>query len=232
MAAPSAELTLSVVVPTLNEAASLADTLRPLQAWRARGTEVIVADGGSTDGTPELARPWADRVLAAPRGRASQMSAGAGTARGNILLFLHADTRLPADGDAAVRAALAERTWGRFDVRLSGADRRPLLRLVGLLMSQRSRLSGIATGDQAIFATREAFRAARGFPDIPLMEDIALSRRLKRAAGRPARPRGRAVTSSRRWEARGVGRTIGLMWGLRLAYALGVPPAVLARLYR
>lgn len=232
MAAPSIEPTLSVVVPTLNEADGLVDTLQPLQPWRARGTEVIVVDGGSTDGTPERARPWADRVLTAPRGRARQMNPGAEAAEGGILLFLHADTRLPPDGDAAIREALSGRSWGRFDIRLSGAEQRPLLRWVGSLMNHRSRLSGIATGDQAIFAIREAFLAAGGFPDIPLMEDVALSRRLKRIAGRPARLRERAITSSRRWEARGIARTIGLMWALRLAYTLGVPPHVLARLYR
>ena len=224
--------TLSVIVPALEEVGRIGETLRPLQGWRHRGAEVIVVDGGSGDGTPEAARPWADRVRTAPRGRARQMNAGAAAARGLHLLFLHADTRPPPDADAVIGTALARRSWGRFDIRLSGADRLPLLRVVQALMNHRSRLTGIATGDQALFVRRAAFHRAGGFPDQPLMEDIALSRRLKRCCGPPACPGGPAITSSRRWEERGVLRTVGLMWGLRLGYFLGVPPPLLARLYR
>ena len=224
---------LSVVVPALDEAGVIAATLAPLQHWRERGAEVIVVDGGSSDGTPALAAPLADRVLDGPRGRARQMNAGADAARGGILVFVHADTRLPGQGDQLIRRALAGRPrWGRFDVHLDGADRHPLLGLVGTLMNARSRLTGIATGDQSLFVTRAAFDAAGGFADQPLMEDIALSRALKRAAGRPACLRERALTASRRWEQGGITRTIARMWGLRLAYFLGVPPARLARWYR
>jgi rSAM/selenodomain-associated transferase 2 len=224
---------LSVIVPALDEAATIAATLAPVQAWRARGAEVVVVDGGSGDATEARAAPLADRVLAGPRGRARQMNAGAAAAHGEALLFLHADTRLPPQADGALLAALARgRSWGRFDVRLDGADRHPSLALVGALMNARSRLTGIATGDQALFVTRRAFDAAGGFPDQPLMEDIALSRALKRTAGRPACLRERAVTASRRWEEGGIARTIVLMWGLRLGYFLGVAPARLARWYR
>ncbi|ROR34900.1 TIGR04283 family arsenosugar biosynthesis glycosyltransferase [Inmirania thermothiophila] len=221
---------LSVVVPALGEAAVIGAALRALAPLRAAGEEVIVVDGGSADGTAEAARGLADRVLVCrPPGRARQMNAGAAVARGTILWFLHADT-LPAPGAAeAIRAAVAAGAgWGRFDVRLSGAH--PLLRVVERAMNLRSRLTGIATGDQGIFVRRDWFEAAGGFPDIPLMEDIALSRALRRR-GRPACLAGPLVTSSRRWEAHGVVRTILLMWRLRLAYFLGADPARLARRY-
>ena len=221
---------LSVVVPVLNDAACIVGALRSLQPLRARGHELIVVDGGSADGTPALASPFADRLLAAPRGRAAQMNAGAAVARGDALLFLHADTRLPADADRLVREALAEprRCWGRFDVRIDG--RSPLLAVVAFCMNRRSRLSGIATGDQAIFATRPAFERAGGFPEIALMEDIAFSKRMKKLS-RPACLAATATTSGRRWERHGVLRTILLMWRLRLAYFLGAPPEELARRY-
>jgi rSAM/selenodomain-associated transferase 2 len=224
---------LSVIIPALDEAGAIAATLAPLQAWRERGAEVIVVDGGSRDGTPDLATPLADRVIEGPRGRARQMNAGAEAARGEILAFVHADTRLPDDGDRLLRRALSgQPRWGRFDVRLDGADGHPLLGLVGTLMNVRSRLTGIATGDQALFVSHAAFEAVGGFPDQPLMEDIALSRTLKRTVGPPACLRERALTASRRWEENGIARTIILMWGLRLAYFLGVSPARLARWYR
>jgi len=219
---------LSIIIPALNEAQGIVRTLEALQPLRARGHEVIVVDGGSADGTTAAAAPLADRCVAAPRGRARQMNAGAALAAGEALLFLHADTRLPADADRAVLAALAARSWGRFDVRIDG--RSPLLGLVALCMNWRSRLSGIATGDQAIFVRREAFTAAGGFPDIPLMEDIALSARLKRLS-RPACLAAKAVTSGRRWERRGVLRTVLLMWRLRLGYFRGAAPDELARRY-
>lgn len=220
---------ISIIVPVLNEAPGLADCLDVLQPFRRQGCELIVVDGGSSDATPMIAAPLADRVLAAPRGRAAQMNAGAGAAQGNILWFVHGDSRPPPDAPAVIRAALASgRVWGRFDVRLSG--RGPLLRLVEFFMNRRSRLTGIATGDQGIFADREAFRRAGGYPAIALMEDIALSRRLK-DLGRPACVTPPIITSSRRWERHGVARTILLMWRLRLAYFLGADPARLARTY-
>ena len=223
--------TISVVVPVLDEAGVLARSLHPLQSVRGRDVEVIVVDGGSRDGTPHVARPLCDLVLRTPRGRARQMNAGAAAARGDTLLFLHADTRLPSGWDGMVRDALVHpgREWGRFDVRLDGAH--PMLRVVERAMNLRSRLSGIATGDQAIFVTRAAFRGAGRFPDIALMEDVALSHAL-RARSRPACLHATAVTSSRRWERNGIARTVVLMWRLRLEYALGASPERLARRYQ
>ena len=222
---------ISVIVPVLDEAGGIARCLRPLQALRGRGIEVVVVDGGSRDGTRDVAVPLCDRMLDAPRGRARQMNAGAGAAGGRVLLFLHADTRLPSGWSSMVRDALEDRSreWGRFDVRLDGPH--PMLRIVERAMNLRSRLSGIATGDQAIFVTHAAFRAAGGFPDVALMEDVALSRAL-RARSRPACLRPAVVTSSRRWERHGIVCTIVLMWRLRLEYALGADPERLARLYR
>ena len=220
---------LSVIVPTLDEAAGIVAALTALAPLRAQGHEVIVVDAGE-DGTAALARPLADRVLRAPRGRARQMNRGAAVASGEVLLFLHADTRLPPSGAQAIVAGLARtgRGWGRFDVRLSG--RLPALRVVEAFMNGRSRLTGIATGDQAIFVTRDRFREVGGYPDIPLMEDVALSKALKRL-GRPLCLRDRVTTSSRRWERDGVARTVLLMWSLRLRYFLGADPGDLARRY-
>jgi rSAM/selenodomain-associated transferase 2 len=221
---------LSIIVPALNEEAGIAAALHELSELRARGAEVIVVDGGSRDRTVALARPLCDRLIAAPRGRAAQMNAGAGLARGEVLLFLHADTRLPADADRLVRDGLAAhgRPWGRFDIRIEG--RHPLFPVIAAMMNLRSRLTGIATGDQAMFVERTAFAAIGGFPDIALMEDIVLSRRLKRL-GRPLCLQARALTSGRRWEKHGVVRTILIMWRLRLAFFLGAAPAKLAASY-
>ncbi len=251
---------ISVIVPVLNEEASLAGILEPLQCLRIpeddpnsgmRGEaadetlriEIIVVDGGSRDSSREIALPLCDRLIDARSGRARQMNAGAESAKGRTLLFLHADTYLPAGWERAVSAALgrgvvakgeakgrkASHDWGRFDVRLDG--RHPLLRIVERAMNLRSRLSGIATGDQAIFVKRDVFRSLGGFPEIALMEDIALSRILK-ARSPPACLREKAITSGRRWEAHGVVRTIALMWRLRLAYFFGADPEKLARAYR
>lgn len=222
---------LSVVIPALDEAAHIGAVLENLQAMRARGAEVIVVDGGSRDATVAIAEPLADTVNSAPRGRARQMNAGAAAAKGDILLFLHADTLLPADADLQIRAGLesGERVWGRFDVRIAGRAR--MLRVVAAMMNLRSRLTGIASGDQALFVTRAAFDAAGGFPDQELMEDIELSRRLLRLS-RPVCLAGPALTSGRRWETRGVWRTIFLMWRLRWLYARGESPARLAERYR
>jgi rSAM/selenodomain-associated transferase 2 len=216
---------LSVVIPALNEAQGIRAALEALAPLRARGHEVIVADGGSSDGTAELARPLCDRVLHAARGRALQMNAGARVARGGVLLFLHADTRLPAAADELIARSLEQHLWGRFDVEIDGGD--PLLRVVSCAMNLRSRLTGIATGDQAIFVRRAAFA---GFPEIALMEDVAFCKSMKRR-GPPACRRETVLTSGRRWEARGVLRTMILMWRLRLMYALGADPENLARIY-
>jgi rSAM/selenodomain-associated transferase 2 len=223
-------MTLSIIIPVLDEAATIGEALPLLAPLRQRGADVIVVDGGSRDRTAELARPLADAVITAKRARAAQMNAGAAIARGDALLFLHADTRLPDRADRLVTEGLAgaRRVWGRFDVTIAGKN--PLLRVVAFMMNLRSRLTGIATGDQAMFVTREAFRAVGGFPDVGLMEDIAMSRALKRRSA-PLCLADKVVTSGRRWETHGVMRTIVLMWRLRLAYALGTPPDRLARRY-
>ncbi|MBI5720255.1 MAG: TIGR04283 family arsenosugar biosynthesis glycosyltransferase [Burkholderiales bacterium] len=221
---------LSIVIPALREAAGIAATLAALAPLRGRGAEVIVVDGGSDDGTTDIAAAAADLVLVAEPGRARQMNAGAAAARGDMLLFLHADTRLPAWADARVQAATADGArWGRFDVRIEGRPR--VLRLVAALMNWRSRLTGIATGDQAIFVERALFEQIGGYAEQPLMEDIDLSRRL-RAHGAPACLRERVVTSGRRWEQRGPWRTIFLMWRLRWRYWRGESAQALAEAYR
>lgn len=222
-------MTLSIVMPVLNEAARIAAALDALQPYRARGVEIVVADGGSDDATRDLARALADVVVIAPRGRASQMNAGAKAARGDVLLFLHADTTLPVAADMLATEGLAQskREWGRFDV---GFDSGGLLRIVALMMNARSRLTSICTGDQAMFMTRAAFDRTGGFPAIALMEDIALSARLKRL-GKPLCLKARVTTSGRRWRDNGVLRTVLLMWRLRLAYYFGADPDKLARAY-
>jgi rSAM/selenodomain-associated transferase 2 len=221
---------LSVVVPALDEAANLARLLPDLRrAWP--DTEIIVADGGSRDGTPDVVRGQAGvRLLEGARGRARQMNAGARQAGGDVLLFLHADTRLPDGAPGLIAAALADPAvvGGRFDVRFD--SRRRVLGMVAWFMNARSRATSICTGDQAIFVRRAAFEAVGGYPDIPLMEDIELCRRLK-ARGRLAALRARVTTSARKWEREGPLRTIGLMWTLRLLYFCGVAPARLHRWY-
>jgi rSAM/selenodomain-associated transferase 2 len=221
---------LSIIMPVLNEGEGIAAALDALAVLRALGTEVMVVDGGSRDATIQRARLRADRVIAAPRGRGLQMNAGADKASGDVLLFLHADTRLPADADHVVLNGLERsgRVWGRFDAEIEGQS--PLLVVIAWLMNLRSRLTGIATGDQAMFVRRDAFQAAGGFAAIPLMEDIELCKRLRRVS-RPLCLRERVVTSGRRWEKDGVLNTVVLMWRLRLAYFLGADPKALARRY-
>jgi len=221
---------LSIVMPVLNEAEGIAEVLLAVAPLRTQGVELLLVDGGSGDGTPARCAGLVDRVLAAPRGRARQMNAGAAVAAGPVLLFLHADTRLPDAALESVEAALAGgAVWGRFDVSIRG--RSAMFPLIAALMNLRSRWSGIATGDQAIFVRRDAFEAIGGFRDQPLMEDIELSRRLRRRH-RPACLRQRVCTSGRRWERHGVWRTIWLMWRLRLRYWLGAPAEALAKSYR
>jgi rSAM/selenodomain-associated transferase 2 len=224
---------LAIIIPVLDEAATIEATLAQLAPLRARGAALIVVDGGSGDGTPARAAPLADRVLAATRGRALQMNAGAHAAEAaaaDVLLFLHADTRLPDDADLALGAlAGSGRRWGRFDVRLDGPGWP--LRLVETLMNWRSRLTGIATGDQAIFIERGAFDALDGFAPLPLMEDVDFCRRARRLSA-PLALRSRVLTSARRWQRHGIWRTVALMWWLRLAYFFGADPARLARRYR
>jgi rSAM/selenodomain-associated transferase 2 len=222
-------------MPVLNEAAGIAAAVQALAPLLARGAELVIVDGGSTDATlayaQVLARAPQCKVIASSRGRARQMNAGAAQASGDVLLFLHADTTLPPAADVMVTQALGDgRTaWGRFDVRI--AARSPLLRLVARAMNLRSRWSGIATGDQALFVRRSVFEATGGFAEQPLMEDIDLSRRLL-AISRPACLRAQVQTSGRRWESRGTLRTIVLMWRLRFAYWRGVPANKLVELYQ
>lgn len=219
---------LSIIVPVLNEAPNIAHALTRLLPLQARGVRVIVVDGGSSDDTRMLAMPLADMVLESSPGRAAQMNAGAAASHGDALLFLHADTTLPPNADALIAAALRDHHWGRFDVAIAGAH--PLLPVIAASMNLRSRSTGIATGDQAIFMRRAAFDQVGGYAAIPLMEDIDISKRLKRI-GRPACLRARVTTSGRRWERHGVWRTIILMWRLRLAFFLGADPHALALAY-
>ena len=230
MSTPASAARVSVVMPVLNEETGIVDALAPLQAWRRDGAEVIVVDGDSDDDTAARAAPLCDRVLVVPRGRARQMNAGVDVARGGLLLFLHADTRLPDDAPVLLAwLAAGPPTWGRFDITIDGTQR--WLRSVATLMNLRSRLTGVATGDQAIFAARELFAAVGGYPDIELMEDVALSKCLRRRQP-PVCLRARVTTSGRRWAQGGLWRTVMLMWSLRLAYFLGADPARLARWYR
>ncbi|WP_235937746.1 TIGR04283 family arsenosugar biosynthesis glycosyltransferase [Marinobacter caseinilyticus] len=221
---------VSIIVPVWQESYAIEAALNALKPWRDAGHEVIVVDGGSNDGTPEKARSRCDRLITTEPGRAHQMNAGAACAQGAVLVFLHVDTRLP-DGAAGHLAAFyaSPRQWGRFDVTLS--ERRLLFRMIAWFMNQRSRLTGIATGDQAIFVRRTTFDALGGFACIPLMEDVEFCRRLKLTSP-PFCIHEPVVTDSRRWQQQGVWRTIGLMWRLRWRYWRGDSPDSLAKVYR
>lgn len=219
---------LSIIIPVLNEAGELAEKLQALQGLRDR-CQLLLVDGGSDDGSPSVATGLVDQVLHSPPGRGRQMNFGAARADAAILLFLHADTRLPPDATTLLENAMAQGyQWGRFDVRFDSS--RAVFELIAFMMNWRSRLTGIATGDQALFVTRQAFAAAGGFPEIALMEDISLSARLKKQ-GRPCCLRATVTTSARRWQRYGVWKTILLMWRLRLAYFFGADPARLAAHY-
>jgi len=220
---------VSIIVPMLNEAPQLPDLFAHLLPLQRAGCEIIFADGGSTDNSASLVKLAGYTVVKSPRGRAAQMNAGAAHAAGDALLFLHADTGLPDCSPHCVMRALAQADWGRFDVCISG--RPAMLHVVGAMMNWRSRITGIATGDQAMFVRREVFERLGGFPVQDLMEDVEMSRRL-RAVSRPACLKQCVTTSGRRWETRGVWSTIFLMWRLRWAYWRGTDAAVLAKLYR
>lgn len=221
---------ISVIMPVLNEAGAVPLSLASLQPARRAGHELIVVDGGSSDASAEIASRYADRVLSAPASRAGQMNEGARRATGELLLFLHADTLLPDGWFEYVEAAHAESgQWGWFDVCLDNPAW--VYRLIAACMNRRARVTKVCTGDQAMFLRRELFDQVGGFPPQPLMEDVALSKRLRRL-GRPRVIAERVVTASRRWEARGVASTILLMWDLRLRYFLGQSPESLhARYY-
>ena len=221
---------IAIVVPVYNEADSVIKTLSALACYRAKGHRIIVVDGGRTDSTPELSAPFADVVICSSKGRALQQNAGAKLADADVLLFLHADTALPDHADSLIIVAMSDgKVWGRFDVSIVGRLR--WLKLISTLMNIRSRLTGIATGDQAIFVRKSVFEQIGGFAEIPLMEDIELSKRLKKL-GRPACLKARVTTSGRRWETDGLCKTVILMWKLRLLYFLGSSPNRLAKLYR
>lgn len=219
----------SIIIPVLNESLTLPEYLKALQSLRSQA-EIIVSDGGSTDETVRIAAKFADRVFQVRKGRASQMNAGARQAQGEVLLFLHADTTLPDHALALIEQQLAQGgQWGRFDIQLRG--RPVMLKLIARMMNWRSRLTGIATGDQAIFVARQAFFTVGGYPEIALMEDIALSK-LLRTISRPICLTAKVTSSGRRWETFGVFKTMILMWSLRLRYFFGDDPSVLAELYQ
>ncbi|MFK5970667.1 MAG: TIGR04283 family arsenosugar biosynthesis glycosyltransferase [Candidatus Marithrix sp.] len=225
----SISLKISIIIPTLNEQTIIAQNLLELQSLRKIGHEIIVVDGGSTDDTCRIAKPLADKSLLTESGRANQMNLGAESAQNEVLLFLHVDTFLPTNATSLISQNLTEKqNWGRFNVRLSGANK--LLRIVERMMNWRSCWTGIATGDQAIFVQRDLYQQVQGFPNIPLMEDIAFSKRLKKYSS-PICIKEPVITSSRRWEQNGIFKTILLMWKLRLAYALGVNPHKLKKYY-
>jgi len=221
---------ISVIIPALNEAGNIVRTLDSLQPMRRRGHEIIVVDGGSDDETLAISRPLTDQLVEATRGRANQMRAGAAVASGAVIWFLHADTVPPGSADRLILNELVQpdSRWGFFNIMFPGDSL--MLKVVALLMNLRARITGIATGDQGIFITRVLYEKIGGIPAIPLMEDIALSRTLKRYT-RPAVIRKKLVSSPRRWEKHGVTKTILMMWGLRLAYFIGVDPARLAKYY-
>lgn len=224
--------TISIIIPVINESAALRANLPLLQAWRHSGHELIVVDGGSRDDSLSACAGLVDHLVTTAAGRARQMNAGARIARGDVLLFLHIDTLLPPmSPQIFLQALTAGRgyAWGRFDVRLSGTH--PAFRVIETMMNLRSRLTGIATGDQAMFVRRLAFEQAGGFAEIPLMEDVRLSKVLRAQVGQPLCLRERVHSSSRRWEKHGILRTVVLMWWLRLAYVMGIDPAHLHRLY-
>jgi len=219
----------TIVIPTLNEEAEIQACLMRLQKFREDGFEVIVVDGGSIDKTPQLAEGLCDQLISTRQGRAAQMNAGAVKAKGEFIFFLHVDTQLPEKLPELVSAIEAGTAcWGRFDVELSGGHWS--FRVIESMMNLRSRLTGIVTGDQVIFVSQKLFREVAGFPDIALMEDIAMSQILNNIVS-PLCLRQKVIASSRRWEKHGIINTIVKMWWLRLSYFMGVDPVRLARQY-
>jgi rSAM/selenodomain-associated transferase 2 len=221
---------LSVIIPVLNEAKNLESILSRLRAI-CPAAEVIVVDGGSEDGTSAVVCrfPWVT-YLSSRRGRASQMNAGAKVANGEVLLFLHADTLLPAGAEGTIVEAFSnpDIVAGRFDIRFDNP--RPVFKVIAFFINLRSRLTKICTGDQALFVRQKTFEELGGYPDIPLMEDVELAKRLKRL-GKVACLRSKVTTSARKWEREGVFQIILLMWALRFLYFIGVNPYRLHRWY-
>lgn len=220
---------ISIIIPVLNEEMNLSRLSHYLQSVQQHGHEVIVVDGGSRDNTLSIAYRITNTVIVSMPGRALQMNSGAAIASGEVLLFLHADTFLPEDALKIIADLSQKRNlWGRFNVRLSSS--RFVFRLIETLMNLRSCFTSIATGDQAIFIEKNLFKQVGGFPEIALMEDIEISRRLKKAS-RAVCIKQKVITSSRRWENNGVVATVLLMWKLRLYYFFGVSPEKLKQLY-
>jgi rSAM/selenodomain-associated transferase 2 len=219
---------ISIVIPVLNEAGQLAVKLQVLQQHRER-CQLLLVDGGSSDASPAIAEPLVDKIIHSRRGRAKQMNCGAAQAAADVLLFLHADTQLPDDAVGLIMHAIADGyQWGRFDVVFDNPQ--PIFKLIAFMMNQRSRLTGIATGDQCLFVTRQAFQAVGDFPKIALMEDIAISTQLKKHS-KPCCLKAKVITSARRWQQHGVFKIILLMWRMRLAYFFGADPDELAIRY-
>ena len=224
----TSRMNISVIIPVLNEEKTIAPILDGLK--QLAPYEIIVVDGGSDDGTREICARSGVKILSSTRGRARQMNLGAKEARGDVLLFLHADTRLPGSALSDIAEALSDTRYvgGRFDIELDG--KHWMLKVIGRLISYRSRISKVGTGDQAIFVRREIFERMGGYPEMPFMEDIAFCRTLK-SLGKIACLRSRVITSARRWENDGVWRTILRMWILKLFYLAGVSPSHLKRFY-
>ena len=220
---------LSIIIPVFNEAKKIAATLNKLQSYRQQGHEIIVVDGGSQDNTIDCIDRMSDKLLISKAGRAMQMNIGAEQADGEVLVFIHADTQLPDGADTLIINAIArDEKWGRFNVRLSGNH--VLFRFIETLMNVRSCLTSIATGDQVIFVQTKLFKKVDGYPEIKLMEDIALSKRLK-VISKPICIKKSVITSSRKWENEGILKTVLLMWKLRLLYFVGVSPEKLFSQY-
>lgn len=221
-------MNFSIIIPTLNEEKIIESCLSALQPLR-NNCEIIIVDGCSTDNTIVIARPLADKVVSSDKGRARQMNNGARYASGNVLIFLHADTSLPENALQLIQQKLnSSRKWGRFDIQLSG--KHFMLKVIAQMMNWRSRLTGIATGDQVIFVTRQAFEMAGQYPEINLMEDIAICKALRKISP-PICLKAKVISSGRRWERYGIYKTILLMWNIRLRYFFGADPQILAFLY-
>lgn len=220
---------ISIIIPTLNEEATIQPLLQQLQVCRQQGHEVIVVDGGSNDETVSISKSLADKVISSEAGRATQMNNGAKQSTNNILWFLHADTLIPSNVIESIQESLIKNNWGRFNIKLSGSHF--LFRIIEKMINLRSCVSGIATGDQGIFVKRELFESVNGYSEIPLMEDVELSKKLKKVSS-PVCIKEMLTTSSRRWEQRGILSTVLLMWRLRFLYWLGVSATKLTTLYK